>query len=490
MSQNISNTELKKDVIQLDYDRSQLKSRIVHLGFGAFHRGHQALITHEMLAKDKTDWGIFEINLFAGEALIKSLRAQDHLYSVSEMGPLKTEVKVISSIIGSLHPDLDGKDAVLRKMSEAQVAIVSLTITEKGYCVDLGTSKLDVNNALIKADLKTPHAPSSAIGYIVEALRLRREKNIKPFTVMSCDNIQGNGAITKIAVLSFARLLDEDLAQWITDNVTFPCTMVDRIVPAVNAHTLTRIESDLGVFDPCAIACEPFRQWIIEDDFVSGRPNWDLAGATFVDNVIPFEEMKLRMLNGSHSFLAYLGYLGGYKHICDAMQNEAYVQATLKLMLHEQAPTLNVPDGINLKEYAYLLIERFKNQSLKHQTWQIAMDGSQKLPPRMIHSLCFHLKNKSSHKVLVLGVAGWMRYIYGIDENNQSIEIKDPLVQTFASIYKKHGLDKSVVQDLLAISSIFPKTLHEDVHFVQELTEAFELLLNVGAQQAVALLEN
>ncbi|AGH81321.1 D-mannonate oxidoreductase NAD-binding protein [Psychromonas sp. CNPT3] len=489
MSKNIANTALNQDVQQLGYDRSQLKSKIVHLGFGAFHRGHQALITHEMLAQEKSDWGIFEINLFGGEALITSLRAQDHQYSVSEMGASNTQVKVITSIVGSLHPELDGKEAVLSKMSEAQVAIVSLTITEKGYCVDLGSSTLDVENALIKADLKTPHAPSSAIGYIVEALRRRKEKNIKAFTVMSCDNVQENGALTKIAVLSFARLLDKNLGQWIEDNVSFPCTMVDRIVPAVTEQTLTQIESDLGVYDPCGIACEPFRQWIIEDNFVNGRPNWNLAGATFVENVIPFEEMKLRMLNGSHSFLAYLGYLGGYKHICDAMQNEAYEKATLALMLNEQAPTLNVPDGVDLEAYAHLLIARFKNPSLKHQTWQIAMDGSQKLPPRMIHSLCVHLKNKSAHKALILGIAAWMRYVSCVDENKISIDVKDPLLETFVGIYKERGLDKSVVKDLLAISSIFPRELLRDEAFVNDLTNAFQLLLTEGAKSAVASLE-
>ena len=199
----------------------------------------------------------------------------------------------------------------------------------------------------------TPHEPKSAIGYIVEALRLRRERGINAFTVMSCDNVQENGHIAKAAVLGFANLLDKDLAQWIESNVTFPCTMVDRIVPAATNETLNEIAELAGAYDPCAIACEPFRQWVIEDNFVQGRPDWDVAGAEFVEDVVPFEEMKLRMLNGSHSFLAYLGYLGGYAHISDTMTNPDYRKAAFDMMIKAQAITLNMPEGTDLEGYAH-----------------------------------------------------------------------------------------------------------------------------------------
>ncbi|GEA61174.1 fructuronate reductase [Vibrio comitans] len=473
---------------QPQYLRSALKSRIVHLGFGAFHRAHQALFTSEMLEKTQSDWGICEINLFGGEALIEQLREQDHLYTVAEKGADSTEIKLIGSVTESLHPTMDGKQSVLNKMTEEQVAIVSMTITEKGYCADPATGRLDKNNPIIQHDLHHPQTPDSAIGYIVEALRLRKEQGIKPFTVMSCDNVQENGHVARSAVLDFASLLDPKLAKWIEENVTFPCTMVDRIVPAATEETLQEIAQLIGHADPCGIACEPFRQWVIEDNFVNGRPDWDVAGAEFVADVVPFEEMKLRMLNGSHSFLAYLGYLGGYAHISDTMTNANYSKAAFDMMLKAQAPTLQMPEGTNLKSYAALLIERYSNPSLKHQTWQIAMDGSQKIAQRMGGSLRHHLANDTDYKWLALGIAGWMRYVSGVDENNQKIDVRDPMVAQLQEITAQHGLNKSVVKELLGIDAIFGQDLVENQAFVEQVTDAYQVILDKGAREAVASL--
>ncbi|MGR5133225.1 fructuronate reductase [Vibrio alfacsensis] len=484
----IANTTLNAQVVRANYDRSALKSRIVHLGFGAFHRAHQALFTNEMLEKTGSDWGICEVNLFGGEALIKDLRTQDHLYTVAEKGAEATEVKVIGSVTESLHPMLDGKAAVLAKMTEEQVAIVSMTITEKGYCADPATGRLDKNNALIVNDLANPQDPSSAIGYIVEALRQRREKGIQPFTVMSCDNVQENGHVARAAVLDFASLVDIELAAWIESNVTFPCTMVDRIVPAATEETLSEITQLVGVEDPCGIACEPFRQWVIEDNFVAGRPDWNVAGAEFVADVVPFEEMKLRMLNGSHSFLAYLGYLGGYAHISDTMTNEDYRQAAFDMMMKAQAPTLNMPEGTDLEAYAKLLIERFTNPSLKHQTWQIAMDGSQKIPQRMGGSLRHHLAQGTDFKWLAMGIAGWMRYVSAQTEQGEAIDVRDPMVEQFQAIYAEHGLNVSAVKALLSIEAIFGTDLIQNETFVAAVTDAYQRLLTDGARGAVASL--
>ncbi|HEY5715595.1 MAG TPA: fructuronate reductase [Psychromonas sp.] len=488
MTDNIANTVLNAGITLPSYDRSRLKSKIVHLGFGAFHRAHQALFTSEMLEKTGSDWGICEINLFGGEELITRLREQDHLYTVAEKGADATTVKVVGSVVESLHPTFDGQQAVLEKMAEEQVAIVSMTITEKGYCADPATGSLDKNNALIKADLANPGTPNSAIGYIVEALRMRRERNITPFTVMSCDNVQENGHVARAAILGFAQLVDSELANWIKSNVTFPCTMVDRIVPAATPETLAEITELVGVEDPCGIACEPFRQWVIEDNFVNGRPDWDVVGAEFVPDVVPFEEMKLRMLNGSHSFLAYLGYLGGYAHISDTMTNEHYRKAAFDMMMQAQAPTLNMPEGTDLEGYARLLIDRFTNPSLKHQTWQIAMDGSQKIPQRMGGSLRFHLANGSDYRWLAMGIAGWMVYISGTDENGQAIDVRDPMIDLFKAIYQQHGKNRSVVKALLGIEAIFGTDLIENEKFVEEVSNAYELIVGKGARNAVASL--
>ncbi|MCG7585710.1 fructuronate reductase [Photobacterium sp. OFAV2-7] len=485
---NIANTAINNLVIRPNYNRAALKSRIVHLGFGAFHRAHQALFTNEMLEKTGSDWGICEINLFGGEDLIAKLQEQDHLYTVAEKGAKETTVKLIGSVTESLHPTFDGQQAVLDKMTEEQVAIVSTTITEKGYCTDPATGRLDKVNAMIQADLESPHTPQSAIGYIVEALRLRRELGIKPFTVMSCDNVQENGHVARAAVLDYAMLLNKDLAEWIEVNVTFPCTMVDRIVPAATPETLNEITQLVGVEDPCGIACEPFRQWVIEDKFVNGRPDWDVAGAEFVSDVVPFEEMKLRMLNGSHSFLAYLGYLGGYPHISDTMTNESYRKAAFDMMMHAQAPTLNMPKGTDLEGYAQLLIERFTNPSLKHQTWQIAMDGSQKIPQRMGGSLRFHLRHGTDYRWLAMGIAGWMAYVSGVDEKTNPIDVRDPMAEQFKAIYQKNGINTSVVKALLDIEAIFGTDLAKNEDFVTEVTKAYQLIITKGARAAVASL--
>lgn len=485
---NITNTPLHSDIALPSYPREQLQSRIVHLGFGAFHRAHQALFTDEMLKKTGSDWGICEINLFGGEALIQSLRSQDHLYSVAEKGAEKTEVKIIGSVTESLHPDLDGIDAILEKMAEPQVAIVSMTITEKGYCADPATGKLDKNNPLVQADLNNPQAPKSALGYIVQALKLRRERGLTPFTVMSCDNVQENGHVAKAAILEFAQLLDPELRDWLETNVTFPCTMVDRIVPAATEDTLAEISSLLGCDDPCGIACEPFRQWVIEDNFVAGRPDWDVAGAEFVQDVVPYEEMKLRMLNGSHSFLAYLGYLGGYDHISDTMTDAGYRKAAFDMMMKAQAPSLNMPQGTDLESYATLLIERFTNPSLKHRTWQIAMDGSQKIPQRLGGSLKFHLANGSDFSWLATAIAGWMRYVSGVDEQGNPIDVRDPMADVLRDICEQHGQNVSVVPALLAVEAIFPAELGQNPTVIAAVSNAYQSLLDNGARATVAAL--
>lgn len=480
---------LKTTVIDSKVDSSTLKTRIVHIGFGAFHRAHQALYTDQTVEKTQSDWGICEINLFSGIEVIKQLRLQDYRFLVAEKGEHETIIRTVGAVKEALHPKLDSKQAIVEKMAEEQVAIVSMTITEKGYCVDHSTSQLDPSNPLIAHDLENPSEPNSAIGYIVEALRLRRERGICAFTIMSCDNVQENGHVAKAAVLGFASLLNTDLARWIEGNASFPCTMVDRIVPATTAETLTEIAKLSGVKDPCAVACEPFRQWVIEDNFVQGRPDWDIAGAEFVKDVVPFEEMKLRMLNGSHSFLAYLGYLGGYTHISDTMTNQAYRNAAFDLMLKAQAVTLTMPEDTDLEEYASSLIRRFANPSLKHQTWQIAMDGSQKISQRFGASLRFHLEQGSDYKWIAMAIAGWMYYVKGTNERGEIIDVRDPLVKTFKSIHVIHKNPEDRVKALLAIESIFDKKLLTNTTFVKTITNAYLLISTQGARSAVASLQ-
>jgi fructuronate reductase len=260
--------------------------------------------------------------------------------------------------------------------------------------------------------------------------------------------------------------------------------MVDRIVPAATPESLQEITDTLGVEDPCAIAGEPFIQWVIEDNFVAGRPAWEEVGVEMVDDVMPWEQMKLRMLNGSHSFLAYLGYLAGYQHINDCMADENFRKAAHRLMMQEQAPTLRVT-GVNLQQYAHNLLERFDNPALKHRTWQIAMDGSQKLPQRMLESIRWHLQQADEWPCLALGVAAWMRYVSGIDDAGNEIDIRDPLAEKIKTLVANSSVNERV-HALLSLHEIFGSDLPADEQFVARITAAWNELCSKGARATVA----
>ena len=483
---NIATTALP-DAVQLPrYDRSRLQSRIVHLGFGAFHRAHQALLTDRVLNARGGDWGICEISLFSGDVLMQQLRAQDHLYTVLEKGADGNRPIVIGAVHECLNARLDSLAAIIEKFCEPQVAIVSLTITEKGYCIDPASGRLDLNHPGIAHDLQDPDAPTSVPGILVEALHRRRERGLPAFTVLSCDNIPDNGQVVKNAVLGMAEKRSPALAAWIAENVSFPATMVDRIVPAATQASLAEIADALGgVADPCAISCEPFIQWVVEDNFVAGRPEWEEAGVQMVDDVLPWEQMKLRMLNGSHSFLAYLGYLAGHQHISDCMQDPLFRRAAGQLMMQEQAPTLRIT-GVDLQTYADSLIERFSNPALQHRTWQIAMDGSQKLPQRMLDGIRTHLQRESQWPLLALGVAGWMRYVSGVDDAGAPIEVKDPLSDKFSAIVATSS-EGDRVRALLALGEIFGSDLPASPQFVSAVQLAWDRLSRHGAREALRL---
>lgn len=481
--QTIASVTLPETVQLPQYDRQSLRSRIVHFGFGAFHRAHQALLTDRVLNAQGGDWGICEISLFSGDQLMAQLRAQDHLYTVLEKGAEGNQAYIIGAVNECLNARLDSLAAIIEKFCEPQVAIVSLTITEKGYCIDPATGKLDLTQPRIAHDLQEPTLPHSAPGILVEALSRRRERGLPPFTVLSCDNIPDNGHVVKNAVLGMAQTRCAELAQWIDTHVSFPSTMVDRIVPAATDESLAEIAAELGVADPCAISCEPYIQWVIEDKFVAGRPQWEIAGVQLVDDVRPWEQMKLRMLNGSHSFLAYLGYLAGFAHISDCMQDEVFRRAARQLMLNEQALTLSI-SGVDLNAYADNLIARFSNPALKHRTWQIAMDGSQKLPQRMLDSIRAHLQRENPWPLLALGVAGWMRYVSGTDDAGAAIDVRDPLTDKIRAIVDTSS-DAERVRALLTLSEIFGTDLAADPRVVNALEAAWQQLAALGAHQAV-----
>ncbi|QGY29871.1 mannitol dehydrogenase family protein [Pantoea cypripedii] len=475
-------SRLPTDVLRPNYDRSKLKTRMVHIGFGAFHRAHQALAS-DKLAAQGSDWGYCEVNLNSG-ALIEALRQQDLLYTLTEMADDSLHTRVIGVITAALHGKGDGIEAVIEAMSQPDVAIVSMTVTEKGYCHLPASGNLNPDHPDIVHDLAQPQAPRSLPGLILAAIIRRRERDLAPFSVMSCDNMPENGHVTRNVIVQLAERHSPELADYIKAHLSFPSTMVDRIVPAMTDAAFATLAARLGSSDPVAVEAEPFFQWVIEDNFVSGRPAWENAGAELVSDVLPFEEMKLRMLNGSHSFLAYLGYLAGYEHISDCMADPHYRRAAHALMMQDQAPTLRT-QGVDLAAYADSLIARYENRAIKHRTWQIATDGTQKLPQRMLDSVRWHLRHGSGCDFLLLGVAGWMRYVSGVDEHGQPIEIRDPLKDQLAQIVASSEEGAPRVRALLGLKAVFGEDLLHHADFVARVTELYQQLCAEGARATV-----
>lgn len=473
---------LPADVQRPAYDRSQLKTRMVHIGFGAFHRAHQALAT-DKLAAQGSDWGYCEVNLNSG-TLIQALRQQDLLYTLTEMADESLHTRVIGVVTQALHGKGDGIDSVVEAMSQPDVAIVSMTVTEKGYCYMPSSGKLNPDHPDIVHDLANPTEPRSLPGLILAAIIRRRERNLSPFSVMSCDNMPENGHVTRNVITQLAECHSAELAEYIQTHITFPSTMVDRIVPAMTDTAFDALAERLGSRDPVAVEAEPFFQWVIEDNFVNGRPAWENAGAELVSDVLPFEEMKLRMLNGSHSFLAYLGFLAGYEHISDCMADASYRAAARALMLQDQAPTLRT-QGVDLEAYADSLIARYENRAIKHRTYQIATDGTQKLPQRLLDSARWHLRNGTSCDFVLLGVAGWMRYVSGVDEQGQAIEIRDPLKDQLANIVANSDDGADRVKALLGLTAVFGDDLLQQPAFVSRVTELYLQLVQQGARATV-----
>jgi len=467
------------------YDRKAIKVGIVHLGIGAFHRAHQAVFTDDVLAKGATEWGFCSVDLL-GPDVRDRLVPQDRLYSVSSLSGDGMKTRIVGSIAEILVGPED-PEALLKRMCDPAVRIVSITVTEKGYCHDPASGDLNLAHPGIKADLKTPGRPTTIVGYLVEALRRRRAAGTAPFTVMSCDNLFQNGIIAKRVVTAFAAAVDADFGKWVKDTVAFPCTMVDRITPSTTPDDIAKVEAALGLHDAWPIVCEPFTQWVIEDHFPTGRPAWETAGAEMVKEVEPFEFMKLRLLNGSHSALSYLGALAGYQTIAECMADPAYVRFMRRLMDEDVTPTLHLPAGVDVGAYKDSLVERFVNPAIKHRTAQIAMDGSQKLPQRVCGTVRERLVAGGSVRHLALVTAAWMRYVTGIDEKGQAITVSDPMAARLKGIGEKAGRNpETLVQGYLGVSEIFGKDLIAARPFVEQVTGWLSSLYAKGAAATVA----
>ena len=466
------------------YDPTAVTVGIVHLGLGAFHRAHQAIYTDDVMAADPR-WGICGVSLKTPRA-VEPLAEQDGLYTVLMRTSDGVSARVIGSIRETLFAGTDRAGLVAR-IADRKIAIATATVTEKGYCHDPATGKLNFDHPDIAHDLASLDAPESAIGILVAGFSARRAANAGPLTFVCCDNLPHNGRMVQALVGEFAQRRDAALARWIEDNVTFPSTMVDRIVPATTDADIAEAQRQLGVRDAAPVTAEPFGQWVIEDRFAGARPCWEDAGAQFVHDVAPFELMKLRLLNGSHSTLAYLGYLLGHEFVWQASRDPLIATLIERQMAEEIVPTLMRLPGMDLPGYCSELMTRFRNRALPHKTRQIAMDGSQKLPQRLLGTVRDRLIAGAPLVHLPLAVAGWIRYASGSDEHGGRIDVQDPLAETFRGIVQEANGDPGPIADgFLDLASVFGADLVAHFAFREAVRNNVIRLFNDGVQVTLA----
>lgn len=476
--------ELPKDVVLPSYDRTQLNAGIVHLGIGAFHRAHQAFYTEAVLNKFSGDWGIIGSSLRSA-SVRDQLVPQDCLYTLVERSGEGEKLQLIGAVLDTLVGP-ENPAALVAQMAAGNIKIVSLTITEKGYCHDPATGNLNLNHPDIIHDLAHLDKPVSAIGFLVSALKQRFDNNQKAFTLLSCDNLPNNGEVLEKVVCQFAEKIAPAFAQWIKTNATFPCTMIDRIVPATTDEDRREIEARLGLRDEGMVVCEPFSQWVVEDKFADGRPEWEQVGVLLVEDVRVFEKIKLRLLNGAHSTMAYTGYLSGFDYISEVMEQPAFVNLVKTYMAREAGETVTAPAGFDIEAYKQQLRERFSNKALKHRTWQIAMDGSQKLPQRLLETLREQLQGNGHIDILCLGVAAWIRYVSGVDEKGNAIEVSDPLAKELrAACDANQGNPAGMVHAVVSIEKVFGRDLINEARFVMTTTQWLERFYTKGVLASI-----
>lgn len=474
-------------VARPSYDRRLLSPGIVHLGVGAFHRGHQAVYLDDLLRRDvdaAAAWAVLGASLRSPRSQ-DALRPQDGLYTLVQNGPDGAVRRLIGAVLDVLTLSLE-RERLLDALAAPHTKIVTLTITEKGYLRDPQTGRLDADHPDLRADLERPDQPSTAPGLLIEALARRRRAGVAPFAVVSCDNLPNNGQTTRGVLCALAALRGDRLADWVESDVPFPTTMVDRIVPATTDADRAANDAALGLTDAAPVMAEPFKQWVVEDVFPEGRPALESVGVEMTRDVAPFERMKLRMLNGPHSTLAYLGYLAGRETVAEAMADPSLRPLVEGLMRHEAAPTVDRPADA-LSAYADALLERFDNTALRHRTWQIAMDGTQKLPQRLLETVRERLAAERPWPRLALGIAAWMRYASGVDESGAAIDVRDPMADTLRRL-AAGAPPQAICDRFLDLDAVFGE-LGRDPRFRAGVSEAIERLYRLGARDAAAQTE-
>jgi mannitol-1-phosphate/altronate dehydrogenase len=432
------------------YDRKDLVPQIVHIGLGHFHRAHQAAYIDELLNRGLIRSGIFEVNLVADAYPLAGIAAeQDYLYTLITRGAAGEEtVRVIGSVMGYLNARApDSAAAVIARLASKETAVISLSVTEKGYYYDTLTEDLGWDLPPVRHDADNPETPETAVGFIAAALEKRRKDGAGPVTIISCDNFPSNGKILKNCVLSFCRKTRPGLIPWIEANAAFPLSMVDRITPATSGGTLAYLKEKLGIEDQWAVCCEDFRQWVLEDNFKTGlagapgRGPFSLAGLAdagvqVVKDVEPYELMKIRLLNGSHSALSYPAYLLGHTGVAEAMGDPPLRNFIRLRYMEEITATLPPVPGVDLDAYKDTLISRFSNKNIGDQVLRLASDGSKKIPISVINPLVDAIEQGKPHEAIVFALAAWARFLAGSGEGGEAIPLEDPRGQELCAAAK------------------------------------------------------
>ncbi|OLF84840.1 MULTISPECIES: mannitol dehydrogenase family protein [Marinobacter] len=477
--------QLSPEVSVPAYERSNLRQGIVHIGVGGFHRAHEAVYTHQLLqAGGSPDWSICGVGLREGDrAMHQVLSAQDHLYTLIELGADRTNtLSVIGSITGFMFAP-EEQDAVIEKMVSSEVKIVSLTITEGGYNVDDNTGRFNENHPDVLHDLENPQQPRTVFGYLTEALCRRRERNLPPFTVLSCDNLPENGQVARSALLSFARLRDADLAGWIGEKVSFPSSMVDRITPGTHDKHRQWLKDNYDLEDGWPVICEPFYQWVLEDDFCNGRPEWEAVGVQFTDDVAPYERMKIRLLNASHSAMAYLGYLSGYRYTHEVMADDRFSRFIRSFMDEDVTPILGEISGIDVPAYKQTLVERFSNPQMGDELARLCMDGSSKIPKFLVPTVQTLVNEGRPLSRVAMIIASWALYLRGKDEKGQPHEINDPMAPRLQAAVEDRA---NLTPELLGMADLFGTTLASSSDFEEAFDRALDKLETKGVFAALS----
>ena len=472
--------KLPESVARPKYDRKRVKIGIVHLGLGAFHKAHQAVVYEAALDSGDLRWGVLGASL-RSRGVRDQLSPQGSLYTVTVCDGANEETRLVGALQGVLVAPEDPARLV-QAMAAADTHIVTLTVTEKGYKLDPAAGALIHDDPELASDLRSLERPKTAPGFIVAALAQRRAAGLKPFTTISCDNLPHNGTRLREAVLALAGHHDADLRDWIAKEGAFPETMVDRIVPATEEADIAALEAKIGVADRAMVKTERFTQWVIEDKFAGEHPDFEAFGVQLTDAVAPWEAAKLRLLNGAHSGIAYLGGLAGIEFVHQFVALPAgcgFVEA----LWDESQATLSPPPGLDVPAYRTALMHRFANSALNHRTRQIAMDGSQKLPQRLLAPIMARLEAGKSVDALALAVAAWMRWQEGTDDSGATHVVDDPLApRTAGCAFLTPG---GAVAGLLAIDAIFPLALAEHAGFRKTLTAALTALRDKGARATI-----